>query len=69
MQRNFEAERLEWLNDKKTLEGTIFDLSSSEKHSESDRNAWEAETRQLEERAKVRHSRYLFFFFPGLNSV
>ena len=53
LQRNVDSERTAWLSDKKTLEGTIFELSTSEKHSESDRSTWESEARQLEERAKV----------------
>jgi nucleoprotein TPR len=36
LQRTFESERLVWTNDKKTLEDTIVDLSTSEKTSETD---------------------------------
>jgi nucleoprotein TPR len=53
LQRHLETERAAWVNDKKILEDTIFDLTTSGKHSDSDRTAWEAEIRQLEERAKV----------------
>lgn len=53
LQKTFEAERTAWTNDKKTLEDTIVDMSTSEKHSESDRASRESEVRQQEERAKV----------------
>lgn len=53
IQKSFETERTAWINDKKTLEDTIVDMSTSEKHSESDRNSWEQGMRALEERAKV----------------
>jgi nucleoprotein TPR len=53
LQRHLETERATWSNDKKILEDTIFDLSTSGKHSENDRTTWETEIRQLEERAKV----------------
>ena len=51
--KSFETERTAWINDKKTLEDTIVDMSTSEKHSESDRSSWEEGIRTLEERAKV----------------
>ena len=51
--KSFETERTAWINDKKTLEDTIVDMSTSEKHSESDRSSWEEGMRTLEERAKV----------------
>ena len=51
--KSFESERTAWINDKKTLEDTIVDMSTSEKHSESDRSSWEEGMRALEERAKV----------------
>lgn len=51
--KSFETERTAWINDKKTLEDTIVDMSTSEKHSESDRSSWEQGMRALEERAKV----------------
>ena len=43
-----------WADDKKTLEDTIVDMSTSEKHSEDDRSLREAESRRQEERATVR---------------
>lgn len=46
-------ERSAWTNDKKTLEDTIVDMSTSERHSEIDRTAHEREVRALEERAVV----------------
>ena len=52
-QKSFESERIAWINDKKTLEDTIVDLSTSEKQTENDRNSREREIRELEERAKV----------------
>ncbi|KAG6850340.1 hypothetical protein H0H93_014613 [Arthromyces matolae] len=58
LQKNFELERVEWATDKKTLEDTIVDLSTSEKHSESDRASRENEVRQQEERAKAAEDRY-----------
>ncbi|KAH9480632.1 Protein MLP1-like protein [Psilocybe cubensis] len=57
-QKSFEAERTSWINDKKTLEDTIVDMSTSEKHSESDRNSREHELRNLEDRAKAAEERY-----------
>jgi nucleoprotein TPR len=51
--KSFETERTAWINDKKTLEDTIVDMSTSEKHSESDRSSWEEGMRALEERVKV----------------
>lgn len=53
LQSTFENERAVWVNDKKELEGTIFDMGTSEKHSESDRVLFESEVRQQEERVKV----------------
>ena len=53
VQRNVETERATWLNDKKTLEDTIVDMSTSEKHQETDRSLREATAREQEERAKV----------------
>ena len=52
-QKAFETERTAWINDKKTLEDTIVDLSTSEKQTENDRNSREQELNALEERAKV----------------
>ncbi|KAG2144206.1 hypothetical protein DEU56DRAFT_790720 [Suillus clintonianus] len=58
LQRTFESERLVWTNDKKTLEDTIVDLSTSEKTSETDRTSRENEVRQQEERALAAEDRY-----------
>lgn len=58
LQKAFEVERIAWANDKKTLEDTIVDMSTSEKHSESDRNSRENEVRLQEERAKTAEERY-----------
>ena len=52
-QKAFEAERTAWIIDKKTLEDTNVDLSTSEKQTESDRNSREQQLSALEERAKV----------------
>ena len=53
IQRTLESERAAWLNDKKTLEDTIVDMSTSEKHSESDRSLHETEAHRQEDRASV----------------
>ena len=53
IQRTLESERVAWFNDKKTLEDTIVDMSTSEKHSESDRSLRETEAHRQEERANV----------------
>lgn len=53
LQRLLEAERIAWANDKRTLEDAIVDMSTSEKHSESDRASRENEVREQVERAKV----------------
>nr|UPW42857.1 nucleoprotein MLP2 [Hypsizygus marmoreus] len=58
LQKTFETERNAWANDKKTLEDTIVDMSTSEKNSESDRTTRESEVRQQEERAKAAEERY-----------
>ena len=62
VQQILETERIAWTNDKKTLEGTIIDLSTSERVSENDRNAHEREIRGLEQRAVVG----FFSFFPDI---
>lgn len=54
LQRQFDQERVAWVNDKKTLEDTIVDMSTSAQNTQSDRSTWEAEIHQQEERAKVR---------------
>lgn len=53
LQKTLEIERTAWSNDKKILEDTIVDMSTSEKHSESDRSLRESESRRQEERAAV----------------
>ena len=58
LQRTFESERAAWLQDKKTLEGTIFELTTSERSSESERASREDEVRKLEERALSAEERY-----------
>ncbi|KAL4081207.1 hypothetical protein J3A83DRAFT_166681 [Scleroderma citrinum] len=58
VQQTLETERSAWTNDKKILEGTIVDLSTSERTSENDRNAHEREIRVLEERAVAAEDRY-----------
>jgi nucleoprotein TPR len=57
-QRIFDAERAAWLQDKKTLEGAIFELTTSEKSSESERASRDDEVRRLEERALSAEDRY-----------
>ncbi|KAJ3814062.1 hypothetical protein F5876DRAFT_73301 [Lentinula aff. lateritia] len=54
LQKQYEDDRDAWLNDKKTLEDTIVDLSTSE----NDRNSHENDVKQQEERAKVAEERY-----------
>jgi nucleoprotein TPR len=54
LQSTLDTERTAWANDRRTLEDTIVDLSTSEQHSLSDRTVRETEVRQQEERAKVR---------------
>ncbi|EMD40194.1 hypothetical protein CERSUDRAFT_112402 [Gelatoporia subvermispora B] len=58
LQETFETERVAWANDKKTLEDTIVDMSTSERSSENDRTSRETELRQQEERAKAAEERY-----------
>ncbi|KAG6916320.1 hypothetical protein DXG01_007370 [Tephrocybe rancida] len=58
LQKTFESERVAWTNDKKTLEDAIVDMTTSERHSESNRNSRETEVRQQEERAKAAEERY-----------
>ncbi|OBZ68761.1 Nucleoprotein TPR [Grifola frondosa] len=58
LERTYDRERLAWADDKRTLEGTIIDMSTSEKHSESDRASRESAVRQQEERAKAAEERY-----------
>ncbi|KAL0960729.1 hypothetical protein HGRIS_005754 [Hohenbuehelia grisea] len=58
LQRTMDTERTTWLNDKKTLEDTIVDMSTSEKNSESDRTYRANELRRQEQRAKAAEDRY-----------
>ncbi|PIL22755.1 transporter [Ganoderma sinense ZZ0214-1] len=58
LQRSFDSERAAWVNEKKELEGTILDMTTSVQHTQSDKSAWEAEIRQLEVRAKAAEDRY-----------
>lgn len=58
MQKTFDTERAAWASDKKTLEGTIFDMTTSEKNIDSDRASRESEVRQQEERAKTAEEKY-----------
>ena len=58
IQKTFDTERAAWANDKKTLEGTIFDMTTSEKNIESDRASRESAIREQEERAKEAEERY-----------
>lgn len=53
LQKTFDADRAAWASDKKTLEDTIVDLSTSERNAETDRSSREDDIRQLEERTKV----------------
>jgi len=53
LQKALDAERAAWVSDKKTLEDTIIDLSTSERNAETDRSSREGDIRELEERAKV----------------
>ncbi|KII91087.1 hypothetical protein PLICRDRAFT_28915 [Plicaturopsis crispa FD-325 SS-3] len=58
LQHTYDAERTAWMNDKKTLEDTIVDMSTSEKHTETDRELRESEARSQEERARAAEERY-----------
>ena len=58
LQRTFDTERAAWLQHKKELEGSILELSTSEKSSESERASREDEVRKLEERAMTAEERY-----------
>ncbi|KAF7299642.1 hypothetical protein HMN09_00969600 [Mycena chlorophos] len=51
--QNIEAERKAWKEDKKMLEDTIAEISSSEQNSVDDRTSRENQIRQLEERARA----------------
>ena len=54
LQRTLETERVAWATDRKTLEETIIDMSTSERNSENDRVSRESEVREQEQRARVR---------------
>ncbi|KAJ3826801.1 hypothetical protein EV361DRAFT_893712 [Lentinula raphanica] len=54
LQKQHEHDRVTWANDKKTLEDTIVDLSTTE----NDRETHAAEMKQQEERAKLAEERY-----------
>ncbi|KAH7927786.1 hypothetical protein BV22DRAFT_1060287 [Leucogyrophana mollusca] len=58
LQRVLESERSAWASDKKILEDTIVDMSSSERDSESDRTTRENDVRQQEARALAAEERY-----------
>ena len=53
LQRTLETERIAWATDRKTLEDTIIDMSTSERNSENDRVSRESEVREQEQRARV----------------
>lgn len=54
LQRTLETERVAWTTDRKTLEDTIIDMSTSERNSENDRVSRESEVKEQEQRARVR---------------
>lgn len=58
LQHQLETERVAWANDKKTLEDTIVELSTSERMTENDRTTRESEVREQVERAKAAEDRY-----------
>ncbi|EPQ51089.1 hypothetical protein GLOTRDRAFT_66309 [Gloeophyllum trabeum ATCC 11539] len=58
VQQTFASERTAWLNDKKTLEDAIIDITNSEQTSESDRTSRENEVRELEARIKAAEEKY-----------
>lgn len=53
LQQAFDTERTAWANDKKVLEDTIVDISTSERHSEEDKIQWEQDLKAQEKRAQV----------------
>jgi nucleoprotein TPR len=53
LQQTLETERAAWLTDKKTLEDTLVDMSTVEKHLESDRTLRESTAHEQEERIKA----------------
>ncbi|KAL0576947.1 Protein mlp1, partial [Marasmius crinis-equi] len=58
LQKQLESERAAWASDKKSLEDTIVDLSTSEKVTESDRLSRESELKSQEERRKAAEEKY-----------
>ncbi|TFY64347.1 hypothetical protein EVJ58_g2677 [Rhodofomes roseus] len=58
LQRTLETDRIAWANDRKTLEDTIIDMSTSERNTENDRVSRESEVRQQEQRARAAEERY-----------
>ena len=58
VQQNLENERKAWTEDKKLLEDTIADMSSTERSVENARASQQGEFQQLEERAKSAEGRY-----------
>lgn len=58
VQQNLENERKAWTEDKKLLEDTIADMSSTERSIESAQASRQGELQQLEERAKSAEEKY-----------
>ncbi|KAI0736332.1 hypothetical protein C8Q72DRAFT_803970 [Fomitopsis betulina] len=58
LQRTLETERVAWTNDRKILEDTIIDMSTSERNTENDRVSRESEVREQEQRARAAEERY-----------
>ena len=53
LQKQLEAERAEFASEKKTLEGTIADITITAVSSKDDKTSWESDIREQEARAKV----------------
>ena len=58
LQKTFDEERTAWKNDKKTLEDTIVDMTTSDKHLEADRSSREEGIRLAEERLRAAEEKY-----------
>ena len=58
LQKAHEKDRADWLKDKKTLEETVYELSTSEQSTEADRTSREEAIRHQEERAKAAEDKY-----------
>lgn len=58
VQQNLETERKAWAEDKKILEDTIADMSSTERSIENAKASRQDEIQQLEERAKAAEGKY-----------